>query len=134
MNAKNKAKMFSSSTSNKNYDKNLLTINDENDIPQNNNPAFKDSGIYCLFIYNFFKNVLGTTQKKLIFLIVCITILAALLLITGFINPEFVIPDCSKVCKKPYKIKVYSDRTLESQLKKCKYKKGIFYLILLYLL
>ena len=125
MSAKNKAKMFSSSSSDKDYDKNLLSKK-----TQSNSPAptatSKGSEIYCLFVYNFFKITLGTTKKKLIFFGICITILAALLLVTGFVTPEFVIPDCSKVCKKPYKIKVYSDKALESQLKKCKYKKGTY--------
>lgn len=121
MNAKNKAKMFSSSPSNKDYDKNLLSKK-----TQGNTLTPNDSGIQCLFVYNFFKITLGTTQKKLIFFGISSTILAVLLLITGFVTPEFVIPDCSNVCKKPYKIKVYSDKALESQLKKCKYKKGTY--------
>ena len=69
---------------------------------------------------------MGTAQKKIRIFEICITVLAVLLLVTGFVTPEFVIPNCSKVCKKPYKIKVYSDQALESQLKKCKYKKGTY--------
>ena len=121
MSDKKKGKMFSSSSSDKDYDKNLLSKK-----TQSNNSVSKDSEIYCLFIYNYFKITLGTTKKKLIFFAICITVLAVLLLITGFVTPEFVIPNCSKVCKKPFKIKVYSDQALESQLKKCGYKKGTY--------
>ena len=120
MKGKNKEKIFSTSPSNKDYKVNLLPKN-----KNSNTPISKDSEeIHCLFVYNFFKITLGTVQKKLIFFLICITILVASLLVTRFVTPEFVIPDCSRICKKPYKIKVYSDKVLESQLKKCKYKKG----------
>ena len=63
MSAKNKAKMFSSSSSDKDYDKNLLSKK-----TQSNSPAptatSKGSEIYCLFVYNFFKITLGTTKKN----------------------------------------------------------------------
>ena len=73
--------MFSSSPSDKDYDKNLLSKK-----TQNNTAFSKDSGIYCLFIYNFCKITLGSVQKKIIFFAICITVLAILLLVTGFVT------------------------------------------------
>ena len=37
-------------------------------------------------------------------------------------EPEFITPDCTGVCSKPYDIKVYSDSKLKEKLKECNYQ------------
>ena len=56
--------------------------------------------------------------------IISAIIIIPLIIILAVGEPDYIRPDCSGYCKKPYNIKVYSDSKISSQLEKCKYKKN----------
>ena len=114
MSIQNKANMFSNSPSDK--QNTLLTKKTGNNSSNSN---------FNINIDFTFINIIWCNAGKRLILLVTISVLfITSIIITIFVNPEFVKPDCSGVCKKPFKIKVYSDKALIKQLEKCGYKQG----------
>ena len=56
-------------------------------------------------------------------LIILILLILIIIIAVSVSGSDYVKPNCKGICEKPYNIKVYSDKKLKSQLKKCKYKK-----------
>ena len=148
MKVKDRAKMFSSSTSDKDLQKNLVSKNKTTKTSSSSSSSFCSKfslsiSNFCLTIKNTLKNIWSDKKKRKIFLIACTIIVITLILIiiivsasssSSYSGPEFENPDCTGVCSKPYDIQVYTEGILKAKLKDCGYKEDSIYLSLLYLL
>ena len=78
-------------------------------------------------VKDYTKKILANQKIKryiLIGLIILILIIIIIIIAVSVSGKDLVKPNCKGICKNPYNIKVYSDKKLKSQLKKCGYKKN----------
>ena len=65
-------------------------------------------------------------KRYILFGVLALIILILIIIIIALksSNSDYVKPNCKGVCKNPYNIKVYSDKKLKKQLKKCGYNQN----------
>ena len=76
---------------------------------------------------------LNKKKRYILFGVIALIILILIIIISfSLSNSDYVKPNCKGVCTNPYDIKVYSDKKLKSQLKKCGYnqKSDLFNFVL----
>ena len=123
---------------NKDSLQNNIKENNNNSNEKDVNKSSKCSDFWNK-INNFFKEIWNNKKKRYIALgivtgiIVVIIVVVATVCLIKIISssnsdlsdePEFIVPDCSGTCSKPYDIKVYSDNKLKAKLKECNYNEG----------
>ena len=79
-------------------------------------------------VKNFGQEIWSNKIKRYILfgvlVLITILILIIIIIVVKSSNSDYVKPNCKGVCKNPYNIKVYSDKKLKKQLKKCGYNQN----------
>ena len=126
MSVQDRAKMFSSNSSDKGLQDDLVK-----------NKRSSSSTPWCYEFWDetkkFFQNIWDDKKKRYIFIgIVSFIIILILIIIIAsssssdklepYKGPEFETPNCNGVCSKPYDIQVYTEGILRHKLLECGYK------------
>ena len=141
MSVKDRAKMFSSNSTNKGLQEDLLknkkTKKYSSSLTSSSiSSSCSKCGSYCSDLWiktkKFFEDIWADKKKRyiligilsFILLLILIIIISSSLSSSTYTGKKYENPNCNGVCSKPYDIKVYTEGILKHKLLECGYKEG----------